>query len=83
MSERLEDRIKRMIVERLFLTVTPESIGDGDNLMEVLGLDSIRLFEITIGLESEFDVDLSKEDFDIANFASVDKLAQVVRRLKG
>jgi acyl carrier protein len=83
MSERLEDKIKRMIVDRLFLTVSPESIGDDDNLMEALGLDSIRLFEITIGLESEFELDLSKEDFDIASFSSVAKLSQVVRRLKG
>jgi acyl carrier protein len=81
-SERIEDRIKRMIVERLFLSIDPMSIGDSENLVEAYGLDSIRLFELTIGIESEFDVDLSREEFDVANFSSVEKLARLVARLK-
>ena len=82
MSKRLEDRIKEMIVERLFLEVEPSEIGDEDNLMETLDLDSIRLFEISIGLEAEFEVDLSQQEFDIENFSTVKKLADNVRSLQ-
>lgn len=82
MKERLEDRIKEMIVERLFLEVDPSDIGDEDNLLETLDLDSIRLFEISIGLEAEFEVDLSQQEFDIENFSTVKKLADNVRSLQ-
>ncbi|GAB4154649.1 MAG: hypothetical protein Kow00107_04670 [Planctomycetota bacterium] len=83
MSERLEDKLKKMIVERLFLTVSPEEIGDDDNLLTEFGLDSIKLFELSIGLESEFDLDLSTLDFDLEKFSTVSRLAAIVRQLQG
>ncbi|RKY21274.1 MAG: hypothetical protein DRP90_02405 [Planctomycetota bacterium] len=83
MSERTEDRIKKMIVERLFLSVAPSEIEDDADLVELFGLDSIRLFEIAIGLESEFGVDLSAVEFDIENFSTVSKLAALVKKLQG
>ncbi len=82
MSERLEDKLKQMIVERLFLSVAPASIGDDDNLIKAFDLDSIKLFELTIGLESEFDVDMSRVDFDLDKFSTVSKLAAIVRELQ-
>lgn len=83
MNERTEDRIKKMIVERLFLSVAPSEIEDDADLVELFGLDSIRLFEIAIGLESEFGVDLSAVEFDIENFSTVSKLAALVKKLQG
>ena len=79
----LEERIKNMIIQRLFLEASPDEIGDEDDLMKKFDLDSIRLFEITIGLESEFNIDLSEVEFDLDNFTTVAKLAAIVNRLKG
>ena len=81
MSDRIEDQIKQLIVERLFLDIDPASIGDEDNLMETLELDSIRLFEISIGIESEFDLDFSEVEFDIENFTTILKLKELVNKL--
>ncbi len=33
-DERIEDQIKKMIVERLFLDIEPNDIADYDHLME-------------------------------------------------
>ncbi len=82
MTDNIRFRIKQMIVERLFLNISPQDIADDAALVETLGLDSIRLFEIAIGLETEFDIDLSSEPFDMANFATIIKLEDVVKRLK-
>ena len=50
---RIEDQLKAMIVERLFLPVEPGEIADEDMIMEKFELDSVRLFEIVIGLEEK------------------------------
>lgn len=75
MDDELKMRIKRMIVERLFLDVTPREIGDDAPLMETYGIDSVALFELVVGLEEEFDVVLDDTDFQIDTFRSVDSIA--------
>lgn len=79
----LKARIKSLIVERLFLDVTPESIGDADNLMETLGVDSVALFELVVGLEDEFDIAMEDVDFKIDTFRSVDTIAEFVEAKGG
>jgi len=71
----LKDRIKKMIVERLFLNVTPEQIGDTEPLMETYGIDSVALFELVVGLEDEFGVSMEETDFQISTFATVNSIA--------
>jgi acyl carrier protein len=79
----LKDRIKNLIVERLFLDVAPESIGDSDNLMETLGVDSVALFELVVGLEDEFGISLEDADFQIDSFRSVNSIAEFVESKGG
>lgn len=79
----LKSRIKNLIVERLFLDVTPESIGDSDNLMESLGVDSVALFELVVGLEDEFGIHMEDVDFKIDSFRSVDTIAEFVESKGG
>lgn len=81
-DERVEDQIKAMIVERLFLDVEPNDIGDEDLLMEKYEIDSVRLFEIVIGVEEIFGVVIDEEDFDIALFKDVNSIANYVRSKK-
>ena len=81
MSIKLEDQIKQLVVDRLFLNIDPDSIGDEDDLMKIFDLDSIRRFEISIGIEMEFDLDLSEVDFDIENFTTIKRLAELVKKL--
>ena len=76
---RIEDRLKEMIVERLFLDVAPADIADDDMIMDKFEIDSVRLFEIVIGLEEVFEISLEDDEFSIERFESVKAIADLVR----
>lgn len=71
----LKSRIKKMIVERLFLSVKPEDIADDAPLMETFGIDSVALFELAVGLEDEFGVSMEDTDFSVDLFRTVNSMA--------
>ncbi len=75
----IKAQLKQMIVERLFLKVSPSEIADDDILMEKFEIDSVRLFEIVIGLEEVFNISLEDDEFSIERFESVKAIAQLVR----
>jgi acyl carrier protein len=75
-KEDLIPEIKAMIVERLFLNVSPEDIGDHEPLMETYHIDSVQLFEIVVGLEEEYGVVVEDEEFSLELFETVDKIAE-------
>ncbi len=81
MSEDLKAEIKQMIVERLFLDrkgVKPEDIADDADLMENLGVDSVELFEIVVGVEEDYGVALDEDEFSIEFYQSVDRIAELI-----
>ena len=75
MTDELERQLKAMIVERCFLDIEPEAISDAAALMDDVGLDSVQVLEVVVGLEDEFGVTFEDEDFDIENFSSVSAIA--------
>jgi acyl carrier protein len=77
-TSNLKPRIKKMIVERLFLTVTPAEIEDDAPLMETYGIDSVALFELVVGLEDEFGISMEDADFKAETFATVNTIAAFV-----
>lgn len=76
----LKLRLKKMIVERLFLPVSPGEIRDDAPLMETYDIDSVALFELVVGLEDEFGISLEDTDFQISAFQSVDAMADFVSK---
>jgi len=80
---RIEDRIKELLVERLFLKVTPEDIGDDDMITDTLGVDSVSVFEIVVGLEEEYGLSFEDEDFNMEVFRTVHAIADFVRAKLG
>lgn len=78
MADDLKAQLKNMIVERLFLNVKPEEIGDEENLMDEYNIDSVNLFEIIVGLEDEFGITLEEEDFNVETFSTVSNIAAFV-----
>ena len=78
-DDRLEDRLKAMIVERLMLTVQPGEIADEDDLIKKWGVESVQLMEIVIGLEEVFGIQLGDDEFSIKKFRTVKNIAEVVR----
>jgi len=79
MPDELEQQIKEMIVERCFLTISPDEIEDDAALMDAVGLDSVQILEVVVGLEEQFGVTFEDADFDIANFSTVTAIADYVR----
>ena len=80
----IENRIKELIVELLFLKDTkPSDVGDEDVLEETLGVDSVALFQVVAGLEETFEIEFRDEDFDAERFRTVRAIADVVREKKG
>jgi acyl carrier protein len=75
----LEDRIKRLIVERLKLEIDPASIDRGQPLFgEGLGLDSIDALELVLGIEQEFGVKIEDQEVGSQALSSVAALAEFV-----
>ena len=80
MAERIEDQIKAMIVERLFLAISPDDIADDDALMEKYEIDSVRLFEIVIGLEEIFGTSFEDDEFSTEAFETVAAISDLVKK---
>lgn len=74
----LKQRIKRMIVDRLFLSVAPDEITDEAPLMDAFGIDSVALFELVVGLEEEFEISMEDADFKIDTFRTVNSIAAFI-----
>jgi len=75
----IEDRLKRMIVERLFMRIAPEEIDTQKSLIDNYGVDSVSLLELVVGVEEEFGIEVGDEDFNVQSFQSVEALAALVR----
>ncbi|MHB8993922.1 MAG: acyl carrier protein [Armatimonadota bacterium] len=79
----LKQQIKDMIVERLFLSVSPSDIPDEGNLMDLYNIDSVNLFEIVVGLEEDFGISLEDADFSTETFSTVENIAGYVEQKRG
>lgn len=71
-------RVKRLIVERLRLERSPDSIADEELLFhpDGLGLDSIDALELVLGIEQEFGVRIANEEVGSEVMATPARLAQ-------
>ncbi|MHC4917615.1 MAG: acyl carrier protein [Planctomycetota bacterium] len=82
-SSEVLKQVKGLLVERLFLDVKPEDIGDDENLIEKFGIDSVRIFEVVVGLEETFGLSFADEDFDVDRFSTPKCIAEVVASKAG
>lgn len=77
----LKTRLKQILVERLKLERSAESIGDAEPLFgpDGLGLDSIDALELVLGVEQELGVQIGNEEVATEALASIDQLASFLR----
>ena len=79
-SDALKSEIKDLLVERLFLRVKPEEIPDDAPLLETLGIDSVALFELVVGLEDVYGITFEEEEFRLSLFQDVNSIADFVEQ---
>lgn len=77
----INQKVKQMIVERLNLDLDPTSIKDdevlfGDDESQGLGLDSVDSLDLAVGINNEFDVEVTEENIDI--FKSVGTIVDFI-----
>lgn len=75
----IENKLREMIVERLFLQIQPEDIDVNASLIDTYGVDSVCLLEMVVGLEEAFGIIVEDTDFDVRNFISVAALTSFVQ----
>ncbi len=78
-EERVEDRLKKMVVERLFMRIAPEEIDETRSLVDEYGVDSVSLLEMVVGIEEEFGVAIADEEFKLSLFETISSLADFVK----
>jgi acyl carrier protein len=82
-TERIEDRLKQMLVDRLILKMDPRDVDENKSLADDYGVDSVCILEIVVGVEETFGVAVDDEDFAIENFRTIAAIADYVRKKQG
>ena len=83
MAERIEDKLKQMLVDRMILKMRPEDIDENKSLTDDYGIDSVCILEIVVGIEETFGVTIEDTDFNMETFRSIASIAEYVRAKQG
>ncbi len=79
MSERMEDQLKEMVVQRLFMKVDPADIDENKSLIDEYDVDSVSLLELVVGIEELFGVRIEDQDFRIEHFETITALTSFIK----
>lgn len=77
------DSIKTFITTELAPDLDAASLGNDQSLLTSGVLDSLRIVKLIAFLESEFDVEVTDDEFDPDNFETIDAIAKLVTDKKG
>jgi len=77
----LEDQIKELLVERLFLDLEPSQIEKDTHLSEY-GVDSFLMLELVVAMEEIFAVHFEPADITAQALKTVSSLATLIRSKK-
>ena len=80
MTDRIEDRLKQMLVDRMILKLNPESIDENKSLTDEYGIDSVCVLEMVVGIEELFGITIEDEDFTLQNFKTLKSIADYIRK---
>lgn len=69
------EKLKKVIAD--VLNVDPEEISMETTFVDDLGADSLDIFQIIMGLEEEFDIEIPAEDAE--NIATVEEAVNLIK----
>ena len=78
--EEIEERLKKVILERASQPIQADEIHSDVALVgEGLGLDSVALLEVVVGVEEEFDIILDDSALTVEQFQALGTLARYIQ----
>ncbi len=77
--EAIEGRIKEIIIASLFLDIDTDGLDATESLTETYGVDSVRLFDMIVGMEEAFQISFEDEELLLENFDTVRAITDRVR----
>ena len=77
----MDQELKELLVERLFLDIDPGDIDSETDLAEY-GIDSFLLLELIVAIEEMFDVRFQQSDITSETLRSIATLRQLVESKK-
>ncbi|MCM1039543.1 MAG: acyl carrier protein [Roseburia sp.] len=69
------EKLKQVIAQ--ILNVDPKEITPETTFMEDLGADSLDIFQIVMGIEEEFDIEIPAED--VEHITTVEEAVQLIQ----
>ncbi len=69
------EKLKKVIAE--VLNVDPEEITMESTFMDDLGADSLDVFQIVMGIEEEFDIEIPAEEAE--NITTVEEAVELIK----
>lgn len=70
------EKLKKVIAE--VLNVDPEEITMESTFMDDLGADSLDVFQIVMGIEEEFDIEIPAEEAE--NITTVEEAVELIKK---
>ena len=82
-AEGLEERIRAILSEKLFMDASESALGSRDSLIVQHGVDSVRLFDLVVGLEGEFGIAFDDDELALRYFDTVSDIIEKVAAKMG
>jgi methoxymalonate biosynthesis acyl carrier protein len=76
-------KIKEFVQSHLVLNDEGRVIRDDDQIFEQGYVDSLFALQLVDFMEKEFGIQIDEKDLDLANFSSVGRMTEFLKRKKG
>ena len=76
------EKVREFISSNLIAFEESLELDDNDNFFELGFVDSSFAMQLVSFVEEEFNITVSNEDLDLANFSSISRIVQFVEKKK-
>jgi acyl carrier protein len=76
----IEDRLRDILVEDLFVEFEKDGILPTASFRQDLGIDSLGFVELKAQVEKRFSIVISEDDFTPENFSTISSLTSLIDR---
>jgi len=78
-NKKIDERKKKVLIKRLSLQINPSQISsDAPLIGRGIGLDSMGIHELVVGLEHEFDMAIDESKLKVDHLKNIRSLAEFI-----